>query len=164
MLQRSVVCVLLAIALSGCQPKWKEKTEEEVRQDREFAEALWAKDRARHPSYEEWLNDQISPSRSAEQNVVRLLSRSLDRCLDRYAEPSPVGCSKRSVPIVDSYYFDHYYTSSKKPPAGYLTVSHAYLKWSSAMEAIALSASWEVVSERVLLAREAIERASFPGL
>ncbi|MEN5198821.1 hypothetical protein ABE525_06335 [Pseudomonas wadenswilerensis] len=164
MFKRSAALVLVAMALSACQPKWKEMTEEEVKQQREFAEALWAKDRAKNPSYEEWLSGQISSSRSAEQNVVQLMSRSLERCLDRYVETSPVGCSKRSVAIVDNYYFDHYYTSSKKPPAGYLTVSHAYLKWSSAMEAIALEASWHVISERALQAREAIARASFPGL
>ncbi|MNJ30894.1 hypothetical protein [Pseudomonas alkylphenolica] len=164
MLKRSTALVLLAITLSACQPKWKEMTEEEVKQQREFSEALWAKDRAKNPSYEEWLNGQISSSRSAEQNLVQLMSRSLERCLNGYVEPSPIGCSKRSVPIVDNYYFEHYYTSSKTPPAGYLTVSHAYLKWSSAMEAIALSASWDVIADRTLQAREAIQRASFPGL
>lgn len=164
MFKRSTALVLLAMALSACQPKWKQMTDEEAQQQREFAEALWAKDRARNPSIEAWLSDQVSPDRSAEQNVVRLMSRSLERCLSDRTDLSPIGCSKRAVPIVDSYYFDHYYTSSKKPPAGYLTVSHAYLKWSSAMEAIALPASWDVISERALQAREAIQRASFPGL
>lgn len=164
MLKRSTALVFLAMTLSACQPKWKEMTEEEAKQQREFAEALWAKDRAKNPSYEEWLGDQISSSRSAEQNLVQLMSRSLERCLDRRVETSQIGCSKRSVPIVDNYYFEHYYTSNNKPQAGYLTVSHAYLKWSSAMEAIALPASWGVISERVLQAREAIQRASFPGL
>lgn len=164
MLKRSTALVVVTMALSACQPKWKPMTEEEARQQREFAEALWAKDSAKYPSLEVWLNDQVSPSRSAEQNVVKLMSQSLERCLNGRADTSPVGCSKRSMPIVDSYYFDHYYTSSKKPPAGYLTVSHAYLKWTSAMEAIALPASRDVVSERALQAREAIQRASFPGL
>lgn len=164
MLKRSAALVLLAMALSACQPKWKPMTEEEAKQQREFAQALWEKDRSRYPSHEEWLSGQISPSRSAEQNVVRLMSQSLERCLSGRADTSPVGCSKRSVSIVDNYYFDQYYTSSKTPPPGYQTVSHAYLKWSSAMEAIALPASWNVISERALQAREAIQRASFPGL
>ncbi|MNJ31472.1 hypothetical protein D3C77_261110 [compost metagenome] len=164
MLKRSTALVLLAMALSACQSKWKEMTEEEAKQQREFAEALWAKDRAKYPSHEEWLSGQISPSRSTEQNVVQLMSQSLERCLSGRVDTSPIGCSKLSVPIVDNYYFEHYYTSSKKPPAGYLTVSHAYLKWSSAMEAIALPASWDIISERALQAREAIQRASFPGL
>lgn len=151
MLKRCTAFVLLAMALSACQPKWTPMTEEEAKQQREFAEALWEKERARYPSHEEWLNDQISSSRSAEQNMVRLMSQSLERCLSARADTSPIGCSKRSVPIVDNYYFEHYYTSSKKPPAGYLTVSHAYLKWSSAMEAIALPASWDVVSESPLV-------------
>lgn len=75
-----------------------------------------------------------------------------------------MGCSKRSVPIVDNYYFDNYYTSSKSPPAGYRTVSHAYLKWSSLMEAIAFPAARDVIAVRALQAREAILQASFPGL
>ncbi|WP_442108097.1 hypothetical protein [Pseudomonas sp. NUPR-001] len=164
MFTRSAALVLLAMALSACQPKWKPMTEEEARQQREFAEALWAKDRARYPSHEEWLSGQISPTRSAEQNVVQLMSKSLERCLDERSESSAIGCSKRSVPIVDSYYFDNYYTSSKNPPAGYRTVSHAYLKWSSLMEAIAFPASRDVIAERALQAREAILQASFPGL
>ncbi|TDF86171.1 hypothetical protein [Pseudomonas sp. H9] len=164
MLKRSAVLVLLAMAISACQPKWKPMTEEEAEQQRAFAEALWAKDRAKHPSYEEWLSGQISPNRSVEQNVVQLMSKSLERCLDKRADTSAIGCSKQSTSIVDSYYFDNYYTSSKKPPAGYLTVSHAYLKWSSLMDAIAFPASRDVIAERALQAREAILRASFPGL
>ncbi|MFJ7794333.1 hypothetical protein [Pseudomonas sp. NPDC096950] len=150
-----------AVFLSGCQPKWIEQTPEDLRIGREFSKKLHAKDQEKL-SYEEEMINTIFASRPPDVNLLNLMDKSLSRCLWLRSERGGMeNCSRRSVPIVENYYFEHFYDGSKSPPPGYVAVSHAYLKWTSLMEVMQSAPNSEVVDERAAEAKSAIDFARF---
>jgi hypothetical protein len=156
MLKTTLVICSAAILLTGCQPQWRPQTEAESRASTEFANQLYAKERQKL-TYEEEMINTIFASRPADVNLLNLMARSLDRCLWLRSERGRMeDCSRRSVPIVDNYYFEHFYDGSKSPPPGYIAVSHASL-----MQVMQSAPNSEIVDERAAEAKSAIDFARF---